>query len=144
MGCLEAPQHWLCTLSPPKCYSLWVSALIFKQAQGGAGLLLKPQSVRLTQVPKPPWLISRMLHPRPGCVGQHGTDVDEPAQVWKPDCPAMRFCTSWPALLLTSGREDCKALQLRKTPVLTWAAPRSRIPSASQRGWSVCCVCAVP
>lgn len=35
-----------------KCYSLWVSALIFKQAQGGAGLLLKAQSVRLTQVPK--------------------------------------------------------------------------------------------
>lgn len=53
VGCLEAPQHWLWTMSPLKCYSLWVAVLIFsKHRTGGAGLLLKAQSVRHTWVPK--------------------------------------------------------------------------------------------
>lgn len=87
-----------------------------------------------------------MLHPRPGCVGQH-----EPAQVWKPGCPAAGVCAStpWPALLLTSGRGHCKPSRLRKMPVVTWAALRSRFSCSSQRR-GVCllrqrlCVCAVP
>lgn len=35
---LRLPQHWLSTILPPKCHSLWVAALILsEQRTEGAG-----------------------------------------------------------------------------------------------------------
>lgn len=66
-------------------------------------LVLKGQPLRPSEIPRPPWLTSWMLRPRLGCVGQYATDVDEPAQVWKPGSAATRLCAWSNVASLASG-----------------------------------------
>lgn len=104
-------------------------------------LVLKGQPLRPSEIPKPPWLTSWMPRPRLGCVGQYVTEVDEPAQVWKPGSSATRLCAWSNVASLASGLwwERLQAPTAQEG-ASSGADPTSRLPDASQTGWSVCWV----
>lgn len=85
--------------------------------------------------PKPPGLIPWMLHPRPGCVGQH-----EPAQVWKPGCPAAGVCAStpWPALFSPRAGDTASPHGWGRCQLWPGLPPGADSPVPVKGGGSVC------
>lgn len=145
VGRLRTPQLWLWTLSPPKYHSLLVAPLIFsKHRMEGAELLLKALW-GTHRSPKPPQLIPRRLHPRPGCVGQHWTDADEQLRSGNQATQPRGLCLNTTASLASDpGQGKQQAPRAQEDASCDLGCPQSRFQGLVCLLGHSPCVCAVP